>query len=199
MTTHLEHAANQAATDLHQHVAVKIGKTTRADLDLARMLRALRRDSGPAPAHDGYPAGGDGNEVRSTAELTSVEAAAEQRIYGRPVSDPHHDLTEQALSYLLHAARSLSAWRHTLNAIDDLVDQRPAIGRSEAVCCEPTCEDVAEPGRQGRCAACAKWRQRYAEGNPNGTYSPVPANLIEERVTERAKRRVHVTGPLAVP
>ena len=198
MTTHLENAANQAATDLHQHIAVKIGKTTRADLDLARTLRALRRDAGPGPAHDGYPAGGDGNEVRSTAELTSVEAAAEQLIYGRPVSDPHHDLTEQALSYLLDAARCLSAWRHTLNAIDDLIDERPPIGRSEAVCCEPTCEDVAEPSRQGRCPACSLWRRRFVRDFPNALCPPVPAHLIEARVTERAKRRVHVTGPLAV-
>jgi len=198
MTTHLEHAANQAATDLHQHIAAKIGKTTQADLDLARTLRALRRDSGPAPAHDGYPAGGDGNEVRSTAELTSVEAAAEQLIYGRPVSDPHHDLTEQALSYLLDAARSLSAWRHTLNAIDDLTDQRPAIGRSEAVCCEPICEDVAEPGRRGRCSACALWRSRFLSESPNALCPPVPEQIIAERVANREKRRVHITGPLAV-
>lgn len=195
----LESAANQAAADLHQHVAVKIGKTTRADRDLARMLRALRRDAGPGPAHDGYPTGGDGNEVRSTSELTSVEAAAEQLIYGKPVQDRHHDLTEQAISYLLDAARSLNAWHHTLDVIEDLTDQKPPIGRSEAVCCEPTCEDVAEPGRRGRCSACALWRSRFIRDSPNALCPPVPEQIITERVANREKRRVHVTGPLAVP
>lgn len=169
------------------------GKLAPAVRTERRIREAVRRDRTAELVHDGYPSGGgDGSGVRGTAELTSVEAAAEARAFGRPTTDPHHELTEAAVGHLLDAAAHLAAAGLALDALDALADTRPAPGRTEAVCCETTCEDVAAPGERGRCQACARWRRRWALAHPNETSPPVPEQLIADRVAERDRRRIRV-------
>ncbi len=63
--------------------------------------------------------------------------------------------------------------------------------RPTAECAEGRCDDTAEPGRQGRCPACAKWRQRWLAEHPGSTRAdipPVPATVIDERRVRRRRR-----------
>lgn len=70
----------------------------RARRDLARAQEALTRLSSALDelwrrgseltGADGYPSSSMGSGVQSTAELTSVEAAAEARVFAREVADP---------------------------------------------------------------------------------------------------------------
>ncbi len=58
-------------------------------------------------------------------------------------------------------------------------------------CTEIRCDDTAEPGRQGRCPACAKWRQRWLADHPGSTRAdvpPVPAHVIDDRRVRRRRR-----------
>jgi hypothetical protein len=191
---HTDRRLDKALTDL---TAFGSGGKLAPAVRTARRIRdAVRRDRTAEHTHDGYPSGGgDGSGIRGTAELTSVEAAAEARAFGRPTTDPHHELTETAVAHILEAAAHLAAAGLALNAIDALADTHPAPGRTEAVCCETTCESVAV--RHGRCEACYRWRYDWTIRNPNDTIPPVPAALIAAREERRTRTRVHVTGPMA--
>lgn len=68
---------------------------------------------------------------------------------------------------------------------------KPSTPRPTDECTEIRCDDTAEPGRQGRCPACAKWRQRWLTDHPNSTRAdipPVPAHVIDERRVRRRRR-----------
>lgn len=68
---------------------------------------------------------------------------------------------------------------------------KPSTPRLTDECTEIRCDDTAEPGRQGRCPACAKWRQRWLADHPDCTRAdipPVPAHVIDERRVRRRRR-----------
>lgn len=71
------------------------------------------------------------------------------------------------------------------------IHQRSDRPRPTDECAEPRCTDTAEPGRKGRCAACAKWRQRWLTNHPGTApvdIPPVPADVIDDRRIRRRRQ-----------
>lgn len=117
-----------------------------------------------ATAPDGYPGGGDG--VRGSAELTSVERAAEARLANRDAND---------WRIILHAhATATRVFHDGLAAIDR--HRRPDPADKERLRCtggmglpghlewgRPDCTNIVAEGRRsaGLCDACRMRRQRW--------------------------------------
>lgn len=116
---------------------------------------------------DGYPARtiaeGGGN-----SELTSVEAAANRRGFGRnPRIDEH---LIEAIGYLHDARNAAAACIGRLDAIDRVVDRKPDERAGEGTCaaCDHHCDGtVANRLRSGLCDACRKAKQRFTSANPH--------------------------------
>lgn len=94
-------------------------------IDLARRIRALlpRLDAG-RPIPDGYPAATTGAS-HGTSELTSVEAAANARTFGRRIHDPIHEHGHRAVTRFIHAIDELDAAIRDLDVIDRIGNDDP--------------------------------------------------------------------------
>lgn len=162
-----------------------------------RFLEALKRDEEPYEI-DGYPTSTEGGG-RGGAELTSVEAAADARIQARQDRDELHEDVVKAGEWLSEILRHLDAMRNRLDHIDERSTPSKPAAHSEAVCAEEYCEDPAVNGRDGRCYACYMWRYKWAarHGMPRNLAPIIPQSTILERLAERDRKRVHVSGPLA--
>ncbi len=161
------------------------------------LVKAMKRDKGPAPANDGYSSGpGVG---RGGSELTSVEAAADARIEGKTVRDELHESVTASLDQLHQCVLSLRAVANRVEEINRRAAlDKPTAHKAAATCQEKFCEDTAD--KAGRCHACYMWKRREAErrGCTIPELGPVPESVINSRLAERENRKVHTTGPEAV-
>lgn len=117
------------------------------------------------------------------AHDTDDDAAAARRRGPGPESRYHQRLT-QAVSFAVDNATEIAT-------VILAVHQHGSAARPTDECAEPRCTDTAEPGRKGRCTACAKWRQRWLAHHPGSTWAdvpPVPASVIDERRIGRRRR-----------
>jgi len=135
-------------------------------------------DPTSSAALDGYPAAEseDPDDVRPVRPDTArVDLHPERRYHQR----------------LLTAVRFASDNAFDITQVIRAVAERARQERPTDECSEPRCSDTAEPGRKGRCPACAKWRQRWLASHPGSTWvdvPPVPADVIEERRVKRRRR-----------
>lgn len=84
-----------------------------------RLVQALKRNSGPRNARDGYPTGGSGSGQDGG---DPVGAVATSNVSKFPLKDPLAEHLEAAAGYLEQAAASMGAFASRLNAIDRLTD-----------------------------------------------------------------------------
>lgn len=148
----------------------------RAEQLAATLPRALAHMADHCP--DGYPtstpgAPDRGNGGRSTAELTSVEAAVHHRT--RP-ADAYAALCASVANAAAHVALmdrrgTSAALRQAQQVVDAWQPLAPDTYRSlrctppsdEAMqpWARPDCENIAAPGRRGLCDACSMRRHRW--------------------------------------
>lgn len=170
--------------------SVTVTRSRAAAFRLARTAARLYRDGDDALrlAHDfsssGYPKGSDNPPVSGggTSDPTGLAAAAQA----------DGDLLDPPSLWEPRLRSSMQLIDHTSGQVDNLlhtilhradITQVAEERRPTAECAEPSCSEAAEPGRQGRCAACAKWRQRNT--GPDGLCPPVPAENIKARQVRR--------------
>lgn len=129
-------------------------------------------------AASGYPTGaqdeGRGKGTHGDPTFTAVV---------RP--DPFAEVVARLKADVAQMDTAASGYRHQLRFVFERPEPK---GRDTTVdvCAERHCGDpVTEPGRQGRCPACAKWIQRNrTPGNP---WPPVPADVIDQRKIRRRR------------
>lgn len=147
---------------------------------------------------DGYPTSTMGSG-RGSSEHTSTEAAviARESVH----RDDFHDDVANLLTALGDCIAARNTAKHRLEHLDEMQQIKPTVGRSEPICAEPNCDDPAARGRDGRCEACAKWRQRWITQHQCSKVDvpAIPRDVIQQRLLQRENRKVHVTGPNAVP
>jgi len=148
--------------------------------------------SGPWSSGIGGPTGKGGHsDPTSSAALAGYPDCDEN---GRPIPDTRRRDTNPERRYHVRLATAI---RFATDNAEDIVqvitaiNQRAQPERPTDECCEIRCDDTAEPGRQGRCPACAKWRQRWLAEHPGSTRAdtpPVPTHVIDERRIRRRRR-----------
>lgn len=135
--------------------------------------------SGPWPTGDTGPTGkgthSDPTQTSALEAVTHTDHHPERR---------YHQRLTTAIGFTVDNAIDIT---HVITA----TLQRTKAERPTDECSEPRCTDTAEPGRKGRCAACAKWRQRWLASHPGTTnvdVPPVPADVIDDRRIRRRRR-----------
>lgn len=180
--------------DTLRKLARPIKKDRAGGIDILedRLLHALNRDKGPAPARDGYPTGGgDGRGGGDGSTVESAIGAPEPR-------DQVHVLVQGVMDYGQQMIASYHAMLSKLDELDRISQpDKPHGQRAAAQCSEKYCEDPAEKG--GRCQACYLWRYREAQRQACTLpeVGPVPKQVIDDRLALRENRKVHINGPLA--
>lgn len=179
----------------------------RRDLE-RRHTQAIKRNSGPRNARDGYPTGGSGSgadagdpvgaAVSATLEVDVNPATGRTRtrngravIHDRRVSDPLAEHLEQANGYLEQAVSSLGAYVSRLNAIDRLTDDSD-LNPEPGCWCMARIGEFEEVHRTGTVGGrlpeakpLGRWAYRFVE-----TAERLPT--IEECRLHNEGRRVHV-------
>lgn len=135
--------------------------------------------SGPWPTGSGGPTSkGDHSDPTPNAALGRTDLNPERSYH-------------QRLTLAAGAAVTASA---AVTHLVRIIHQTTQRARPTDECTERNCTDTAEPGRQGRCPSCAKWRQRWLDNHPGTTRAdipPVPTDTINDRQIRR--RRTHTT------
>lgn len=166
---------------------------------LEEVVELVRRAESAEIVFDGYGSGG-WLEIRSPDDperLTALEAHMERVMEGKHPTDEVRNLAASAAADLIEAGRSLRAFGHKLELARTLSTPRRPNAHTEAICAEPTCEDPAVPGHDGRCRNDYQWRWQYRQDHPGEVPPPVPEKTIATRKERTEKRRQHVTGPYA--
>lgn len=151
-----------------------------------KVLAAVRRDNTASPDRDGHRrnsiGGGRGtgpaivvedeNGQPDTIPVTTVEAAALARLeHGATEDDPHHALTDTAVSHLAAAAHAIDKLTETLDAIDALANtSRHSNPGGTCIACGRHVEGTPDDRlRRGLCAA--DYRAWLRAGSPDITYT----------------------------
>lgn len=156
---------------------------TRGDTVLTRTSQW----AGPWPTGNGGPTGkGTHSDPTPTAALDSYPNNNDPDTRQRTTNPErrYHQRLATAISFTTDNANDI------IEIITDTLTQASK-PRPTDECAEIRCDDTAEPGRQGRCPACAKWRQRWLAEHPGTTRAdvpPVPAHVIDERRIRRRRR-----------
>lgn len=165
-----------------------------------RLQRLLERDRlGLTP--DGMPSGGgersSGGE-RSDPTLSAVlqltdddNRTAEDKARSRGHADYIHRCAMGALRSATHAAESARQMVGLVNE-SERIEEKAKTRPGAAACAEPSCEDAADAGREGRCEPCYRWRKRWKDAHPGQLAPAVPPKVIDDRKIR--KQRMYDDG-----
>lgn len=161
---------------------------TRGDTALARSSQW----SGPWSSGGSGPTGKGGHSDPTSSAALDGYPEGDDEGNGKPDTTRKSNNPERR-----YHVRLTTAIRFATDNATDIIDvvtaslTKPSKVRLTEDCAEIRCDDSAEPGRQGRCGSCAKWRQRWLDAHPGSTRAdipPVPAHVIDDRRVRRRRR-----------